>query len=95
MAEVAVKTMPLEGILEGMSFEQFRNLLVEVLAVSEEKVTPEASFITDLAVDSIRMVEMVLAIEELGVKIPPEAAWQIQTVADAYNYYLEHVAAQA
>lgn len=95
MAEATARAMPLEKISEVMSFDDFKKVLAEVLAVSEEKVTPEASFITDLAVDSIRMVEMVLMIEELGVKIPPEAAWKIQTVGDAYSYYMDQALVQA
>jgi acyl carrier protein len=53
-------------------------------------LVPEAYFITDLAVDSIRMVELLLRIEEMGFKIPPDAAWEIQTVGDAYDFYLKH-----
>lgn len=70
-----------------LSFEEFRRMLSEELAVHEEKLTPEASFIMDLGVDSIRMVEMMLRMEELGVSLSPEATWQIQTVGDAYDYY--------
>ncbi len=73
-----------------MSFEDFRKLLAEELLVGEEALVPQASFIADLAVDSIRLVEMILRFEELGIHVPPEAAWEIQTVGDAYNYYLKN-----
>jgi acyl carrier protein len=33
---------------------------------------------------------MILRIESLGVKIPSEAAWRIQTVREAYEYYVNH-----
>jgi len=68
-----------------MSFEQFRKLLAQELMLDEEKIVPEASFIEDLLVDSIRMVEMILRLEEEGLDIPLEAAWQIETVGDAYQ----------
>jgi acyl carrier protein len=75
-----------------MSFDQFRQTLAEVLIVDPARLVPEVYFITDLAVDSIRMVELLLRMEEMGFKIPPDAAWEIQTVGDAYDFYLKHVA---
>jgi acyl carrier protein len=81
----------MSNVLSGeLSFDQFKKILAQELLVSEEKLIPEASFITDLAVDSIRLVEMILRFEELGVKIPAELAWQIQTVGDAYKYFVEN-----
>jgi len=78
---------------KAMSFEEFRAILAEVLLVDEGKLTPEASFLNDLMVDSIRWLEMALTIERLGVQIPTEALWDIQTVGDSYQYYLRNFAA--
>ncbi|HHX44333.1 MAG TPA: acyl carrier protein [Chloroflexi bacterium] len=73
-----------------MHFEDFRRFLAETLNVAEESLHPEASFLTDLAIDSLRMVELVLRLEaRLGMTIPVEEAWNIQTVGDAYAYYAE------
>jgi acyl carrier protein len=69
----------------NLTFEEFRSLLAEELQVDEERVIPEASFFSDLCVDSIRMVDMMLRLEELGLSIPLEDAWQIETVEDAYQ----------
>lgn len=85
--------MAQEGTNSPMSFDEFKEILSEVLMANPDRLVREAYFITDLAVDSIRMVELLLRIEELGLKIPPEAAWEIQTVGDAYNYYLQNVSA--
>jgi hypothetical protein len=35
------------------------------------------------------MVDMMLRLEEQGISIPLEAGWQIETVGDAYRFYLE------
>lgn len=75
-----------------MTFADFRKLLSEVLVTAEENLTREASFVTDIRVDSIRWVEMALSIEQLGVSMPADAFWQIETVGDAYDYYVEHYA---
>jgi acyl carrier protein len=70
-----------------LTFEQFRDLISKELAVPKEKVVADASFIEDLLVDSIRMVEMMLRLEEMGMSIPLEAAWSIETVGDAFEQY--------
>jgi len=78
-----------------LSFEQFKKLLAQELMVDEEKIIPQASFVEDLLVDSIRMVEMILRLEEEGFQIPLEAAWQIETVEDAYQYWVGPKPAEA
>jgi len=70
-----------------VSFEEFKHILAEQLKVEEGKVTPEASFIDDLMVDSIQLVDLMLSLEEMGIEIPLEAAWDVQTVGDAYQVY--------
>ena len=79
-------------VKKDLSFEEFRHLLAEELQLEESKVDPQASFITDLMVDSIRLVDMMLSLEENGISIPMEAAWDIKTVGDAYRVYRENVA---
>lgn len=72
-----------------LSFAQFRAVLAELLDVAPERVTPEAYLITDLGADSMRMLQIVFRMEELGVAVPLDLAWRIQTVGDAYRYYVE------
>ena len=77
--------------LEPLSFEAFQAMLANLLKVDVAQVTPEAYFITDLGVDSIRMVQMLLRLEEMGIELSLESAWQIQTVGDAYRYYQQQM----
>lgn len=60
--------------------------------MEREKVVPEASFVEDLLADSIQLVEMMLYMEEEGISIPMESAWEIETVGDAYQLYRQHAA---
>ena len=76
---------------EPLSFEAFQTMLADLLNLDVAQVTPEAYFITDLGVDSIRMVEVLLRLEEMGLELSPDLAWQVQTVGDAYRYYEEQV----
>jgi acyl carrier protein len=78
-----------------ISYDQFRKTLAEVLLVEEERITPQASFTKDLYVDSLRLVELVLTIEQLGAEIPSERFWEIQTVGDAYGVYVQYATGEA
>jgi acyl carrier protein len=75
---------------EPLSFEEFKHLLAEGLLIEESKIVPEASFVTDLLVHSIKLVELMLWLDEKGITIPMEAAWDVQTVGDAYRVYEEN-----
>jgi acyl carrier protein len=71
-----------EEIVSGLA-----EVLEEVAGTPVDKVTPEAAFDKDLDVDSLTMVEVVVACEErFGVRIPDEALEGLRTVGDAVDY---------
>ena len=70
-----------------LSFTEFQELLARLLDIDLARIEPEAYLITDLGVDSLRLVEVLLRLEELGLELSPDLAWEIQTVGDAYRYY--------
>ena len=62
-------------------------ILNEVAGVDQSKVSSEKSFLDDLEVDSLSMVEVVMAAEDkFGVKIPDEEVKNLKTVGDAVNF---------
>ena len=62
-------------------------ILEEVAGVTPADATPEKSFTDDLDVDSLSMVEVVVAAEErFGVKIPDDEVPNLKTVGDAVSY---------
>jgi acyl carrier protein len=68
-----------------------KRLIAENLGVNLEEVQLEASFIDDLAADSLDIVELVMAIEkEFDIEIPDEDAEELTTVEDAINYIQQH-----
>lgn len=77
--------------LQPLSLDEFRQMVADLLGVDIERVAPEAYFITELGVDSIRLVELLLRLEHMGIEIYPALAYEIQTVADAYRYYQSQV----
>ena len=59
----------------------------EVAGVSAEDVQLDKSFTDDLDVDSLSMVEVVVAAEEkFSVRIPDDAVKDLKTVGDAVSY---------
>lgn len=73
--------------------QKVKEIIMERLGVSEEKVTPEASFINDLGADSLDTVELMMELEEaFGVNIEDEEAEKIQTVKDAIDYLEKKIA---
>jgi len=79
----------------ALSFEEFAAILAEELVLPQEKLVSEAAFVEDLQVDSLALATMMLRLEELGVSIPFESAWEIRTVGDAYRCYLESASTDA
>ena len=72
--------------------ERVRDLVVEQLGVSQDQVSPQASFIDDLGADSLDTVELVMAFEEeFGIDIPDEDAEKMATLADAIKYLEESI----
>ncbi|MCW2544783.1 MAG: acyl carrier protein [Frankiales bacterium] len=71
-----------EAVIQGLA-----DVLAEVAGVAPEKVVREAMFDFHLDVDSLTMVEVVVACEErFDVRIPDEALEKLRTVGDAVDY---------
>jgi NADH dehydrogenase (ubiquinone) 1 alpha/beta subcomplex 1 len=67
--------------------ERVLNVVRNFEKVDASKVTPDAHFVKDLALDSLDTVELVMAFEdEFAIEIPDAAAEKILSVADAVEY---------
>jgi acyl carrier protein len=68
------------------------DLLVEELGLDRDKITLEATFEEDLEVDSLGVVELLMALEDnFDVKIPDEEAEAITTVGQAVEVIVAKV----
>lgn len=69
------------------TFDKVKDIIVELLGVDADKVTPEAKFREDLEADSLDLVELIMAFEDqFGGDISDEEAQKIETVGDAVSY---------
>jgi len=67
------------------------DIVNDITGVDQSEVTLEKSFVDDLDVDSLSMVEIIYACDEkFAVEIPDEESKNIKTVGDAVNYIIEH-----
>jgi acyl carrier protein len=73
-----------EEIVSGLA-----DIVNEIAGIPVEDVKLDKSFTDDLDVDSLSMVEVVVAAEEqFDVKIPDDDVKNLKTVGDAVNYIL-------
>ena len=67
------------------------SIVEEVAGVDAAEVTSEKSFVDDLDIDSLSMVEIAVQAEDkFGVKIPDDELAKLTTVQDAVDYISNH-----
>ncbi len=71
-----------QEILTGLG-----EIIDEVAGVPAEEVTPEKSFVGDLGIDSLSMVEIAVAAQDkFGVEIPDDQLKDLTTVQDVIEF---------
>ena len=74
--------MTQEEILSGLG-----EIIDEVAGVPADQVTPDKSFVDDLDIDSLSMVEIAVAAQDkFGVEIPDDQLKNLKTVRDVVTY---------
>lgn len=76
-------------------YGKLREVLVELFEIDADKITPQANLYTDLDIDSIDAVDLVIKLKEItGKKIQAEEFKQVRTVNDVVEavYQLLNVA---
>jgi len=73
-------------------FEKVKGLFVEDLGIDESKVTMDAKLEEDLEIDSLGIVEVVMAFEdEFGIEIDDEELADVSTVGQGVNSLLSKI----
>ena len=67
-----------------MEFEKLQQIIVEVLNVDADEITPSTTFVDDLGADSLDVFQIIMGIEEeFDIEIPQDEVEKITTVGDA------------
>ncbi len=71
-----------QEILAGLG-----EIVEEIAGVPADEVTPSKSFVDDLDIDSLSMVEIAVAAQDkFGVEIPDDQLKDLSTVQDVVNF---------
>ena len=75
-----------------MIFERLRTLIAEQFTVNENSITLETSFVDDLGADSLDVVELTMAIEEVFLipEVDEETVNSLVTVGDVVRFLTEN-----
>lgn len=76
-------------------FEEFRDHIATQLEVEFPEDSPKVRFVEDMEFDSITMLELLVAIEDLGVDVPLDRFQDVYSLADAYDCYVSATAQAA
>ncbi len=73
-----------------MIYEKLVSIMTERLTISPQDVTPDTLFKDDLAVDSLDLYDLVMALEEeFNVEIPAERMNDVEQVSDVIRVLKE------
>ncbi len=74
--------MTQQEILAGLS-----EIIDEIAGVPADEVTPDKTFVDDLDIDSLSMVEIAVAAQDkFGVEIPDDQLKDLKTVQDVIDF---------
>jgi acyl carrier protein len=80
-----------QEILAGLG-----EIVEEIAGVPADEVTPNKSFVDDLDIDSLSMVEIAVAAQDkFGVEIPDDQLKDLTTVQDVVTYVAKNAEASA
>ena len=67
-----------------MEFKKLCSIIVDVLGVEEDDITPDATFVDDLGADSLDVAQIIMGIEEeFDVTVDTDVASKVTTVGQA------------
>ena len=80
-----------QEILAGLG-----EIVEEIAGVPADEVTPSKSFVDDLDIDSLSMVEIAVAAQDkFGVEIPDDQLKDLTTVQDVVNFVAKNSGGKA
>lgn len=82
----------LEQVNSEEVFSRVKKVVMEVLKISEEKISLESNYIEDFGADSLDRITLVMELEdEFESEIPEDEAMQLVTVGATVNYIVSNL----
>ncbi len=70
-----------------MTFETVKQVMVDTLNLSEDEIQETSDLVKDLEIDSLDVMELVMALEEeFGIKIPDDQIAELTSVDKIVAY---------
>ena len=74
--------------------EKVKEIVCEIVGVSNEEIDPDASFMDDMGLDSLRSLEILAAIENaFGITIDPQRLQEMTTLNNVIKLTREYTGA--
>lgn len=71
---------------------ELREIIAKIVEIEPEKITPEASFVDDLGMDSMMALEILAAMEKkYKIQVPEEKLGQIKNLKEVVNLAKEYL----
>lgn len=75
-----------------LNIEEFKKLVSENLGVDLALLKNNTSFLDDLGIDSLSMVNFIIKLErKYQIKLDLNTVWTLRNVEDAYNLFSEKI----
>ena len=72
--------------------ERIKEIVCEIVEVAKDDINPDASFMDDMGIDSLRALEILAAIEnEYSITIEPERLREMTTLNNVIKLTKEHL----
>lgn len=72
---------------KNVVFDKVKAIIVDKLAIDEDSITLDSSFVNDLKADSMDILDLVSGFEEeFDLTVPDEKGRTFETVRDAVDY---------
>jgi len=73
-----------------ISFIQFKAMVAEHLGVDNKLLKRDTSFIEDLGIDSLSLVNFILKLEKIfNIRIKIENVWTLKNIGNAYDIFIQ------
>jgi acyl carrier protein len=73
-----------------VNFDQFKQMVADHFGFKTEQLLHATSFIDDLGIDSLSLVNFVIKLErKYGIKIEMDSVWQLKSIGEAFEIFIQ------